>query len=227
MFELAERLNRLEKLIDRQELRGIDSDQILIMNGVSWRVYEGLLESLQDSSEFRVAYLEGILKIMSPSRRHESEKKRIALLLEAYFMEMGVDFYPLGSTTFREQSVSRGIEPDECYCIDSEKAVPDIAIEVVVTSGATPRHLRALGNAHQESGGVNSLEIYQGLKVPEVWFWQKDVFSLYSLQEDGYQEIKRSLFLPELDFELLAGYVLSSAKPKDILFEFRQRLKNN
>ncbi len=210
MFELAERLNRLEQLIDRQELRSIDSDQILIMNGVSWQVYEGLLESLQDSPEFRVMYLEGTLKIMSSSRRHESDKKRIALLLETYFLEMGVDFYPLGSTTFREQSVARGIEPDECYCIDSEESVPDIAIEVVVTSG-----------------GISSLEIYQGLKVPEVWFWQKGSFSLYSLQENNYQEVKHSQFLPELDFELLASYILSSAKPKDILLEFRKRLENS
>ncbi|ERT06032.1 restriction endonuclease family protein [Lyngbya aestuarii BL J] len=214
------------------------------MDGVNWQIYEGLLETLQDSSEFRVTYLEGTLEIMSPSRRHESEKKRIALLLETYFMETEVDFYPLGSTTFREQSISRGIEPDECYCINSEKSVPDIAIEVVITSGAIPRHLRALaqtrdlavsvesevckrGNAHQESGGINSLEIYQGLKVPEVWFWQKGKFSLYSLRENGYEEIYRSQFLPELDFELLASYIRSSAKPKDILLEFRQRLKNS
>ncbi|MEB3280040.1 MAG: Uma2 family endonuclease [Lyngbya sp.] len=208
MFELAERLNRLQKLIDKPELRAIDSDQILIMDGVNWQIYEGLLETLQDSSEFRVTYLEGTLEIMSPSRRHESEKKRIALLLETYFMEAEVDFYPLGSTTFREQSISRGIEPDECYCINSEKSVPDIAIEVVITSG-----------------GINSLDIYRGLKVPEVWFWQKGKFSLYSLQNNRYEEISRSQFLPELDFELLASYIQSSAKPKDILLEFRQRLK--
>ncbi len=210
MFELAERLNRLEQLIDQQELQAIDSDQTLIMNGVTWRVYEGLLESLQDSPEFRVMYLEGTLKIMSPSRRHESEKKRIAMLLETYFMEMDIDFYPLGSTTFRKQSIARGIEPDECYCINSEKSVPDIAIEVVVTSG-----------------GINSLEIYQGLKVPEVWFWQKSQFFLYSIQENGYDKISRSQFLPDLDFELLASSIRSSAKPKDILLEFRQKLKHS
>ncbi len=209
MFELVERLNRLEQLIDQQKLQAIDSDQILMMNGITWQVYEGLLDSLQDSHEFRVKYLEETLEIMSPSRRHESEKKRIALLLETYFMEMDVDFYPLGSTTFRKQSVARGIEPDECYCINSEKSVPDIAIEVVVTSG-----------------GINSLDIYQGLKVPEVWFWQKGQFSLYALQDNNYQAISRSQFLPELDFNILASYILSSAKPKDLLMEFRQRLQN-
>jgi Uma2 family endonuclease len=210
MFKLIERLNKLEQFIDSQDFYSIDSDQILIMNSVSWKIYENLLNSLQDSPEFRIKYLEETLEIMSPSRRHESDKKRIALLIETYFIEKDIDFYPLGSTTFREQSVARGIEPDECYCIHSEKSVPDIAIEVVITSS-----------------GINSLDVYQGLNVPEVWFWQTGKFSLYSLQENGYQEIERSQFLPELDFELLADYVLSSAKPKDILSEFRQRLKNS
>lgn len=209
MFELAGRLNRLEKLLDRAQLSAIDSDQIVIINGVSWQIYESLLESLQDSSEFRVSYLDGILRIMSPSRRHESEKKRIAMLLETYFIERAIDFYPLGSTTFRERSVARGIEPDECYCIDSEKSVPDIAIEVVVTSG-----------------GIDSLDIYKGLNVPEVWFWKNGSFSLYCLRENDYKECDRSQFLPDLDLELLASYVFSPAKPKDILFEFRQQLKS-
>lgn len=181
-----------------------------MMNGVSWKIYENLLNSLQDSPEFRIKYLEETLEIRSPSRRHESDKKRIALLIETYFIEKDIDFYPLGSTTFREQSVARGIEPDECCCINSEKSVPDIAIEVVITSG-----------------GINSLEVYQGLNVPEVWFWQKGKFSLYSLQKDGYQLIERSQFLPDLDCNLLADYVLSAAQPKEILLEFRQRLKSS
>jgi Uma2 family endonuclease len=143
MFELAERLNRLEKIIDSQDLQAINSDHIFIMNAVSWQIYEGLLDSLQDSPEFKIKYLAETLEIMSPSRRHEAEKKRMALLIEAYFMAMDIDFYPLGSTTFRKQSIARGIEPDECYCIDSEKSIPDIAIEVVITSGATLRQCTA------------------------------------------------------------------------------------
>jgi hypothetical protein len=81
-------------------------------------------------------------------------------------------------------------------------------------------------NAHQESGGINSLEIYQGLKVPEVWFWQNSQFSLYSLQENGYIKMSQSQFLPDLNFELLTDYMLSSAKIKDLLKDFRQKLQN-
>jgi Uma2 family endonuclease len=54
-----------------------------------------------------------------------------------------------------------GFEPielnDECYCIGTEKEFPDIALEVIVTSG-----------------GVDNLEVYKRLGIKEVWFWQSD-----------------------------------------------------
>jgi hypothetical protein len=34
----------------------------------------------------------GTLEIMSPSRRHEFNKKIIALLIESYFLETDIDF---------------------------------------------------------------------------------------------------------------------------------------
>lgn len=200
--------NLLKILANYPELQ-IDCEQVFISNEVSWQVYESLLESIGDDYPgISITYLEGTLEIMSPSRRHEFNKKIIALLIESYFLETDIDFYPLGSTTFREQTVARGIEPDECYCINSEKSVPDIAIEVVVTSG-----------------GINSLEVYKGLKVPEVWFWENNQFSLYHLQNEVYEAISQSRFLPKLDLSLLASYVLSSDKPKNVILEFRQRVR--
>ncbi|MER3478501.1 MAG: hypothetical protein C4287_21110, partial [Leptolyngbya sp. ERB_1_2] len=39
---------------------------------------------------------------------------------------------------------------------------------------------------------------YQALGIPEVWFWQDGLFSLYHLRENGYERIQRSE-LPHLD----------------------------
>ncbi len=82
-----------------------------------------------------------------------------------------------------------------------------IAIAVVVTSG-----------------GINSLEVYKGLKIPEVWFWENNRFSLYHLQGGEYKVISQSKFLPELDFNLLASCLMSPAEPMDVVLEFRQRV---
>jgi Uma2 family endonuclease len=197
MLSIAEKLDDLQR-------HTTDSEQLLIMNDISWQLYESLLV---DNSSLRIAYLEGVLEIMSPSHRHEFIKTNIGRLVEVYFEETRTRFYGLGSTTFRQETVARGIEPDECYCINCEKPVPDIAIEVVVTSG-----------------GINSLEIYRGLKVPEVWFWEDNCFSLYCLDDGNYQAVATSRFLPQLDLSLLAGYVISP-EPMDAVIEFRQRIR--
>src|SRR5262245_65853858 len=60
-----------------------DPEEKFLTTGVSWNQYEDLLTKLGDRSRYRVTYLEGVLEIMSPSRRHEVWKKHISRLLEA------------------------------------------------------------------------------------------------------------------------------------------------
>lgn len=201
-------LELLERLISESDPRSEETEQCFVITGISWEQYEALLEDVGDDFPgLHITYLEGTLEIVSPSRKHERNKTNIGLLLEAYFEETRTRFYGLGSTTFRKRAKARGAEPDECYCIGSEKEFPDIAIEVVKTSG-----------------GVNKLEVYRGLEVPEVWFWKNDQFSVYRLRGEGYEQISRSEFLPNLDLELLATYVVYS-EPLDALSEFRAAIR--
>jgi Uma2 family endonuclease len=165
-------------------------EQRLILNNVSWQQYETLRTTLDDVPGLRMTYLEGTLEIMSPSPEHEVDKKAIARLIEIYALEMDIDLTGYGSTTFRKQAKARGLEPDECYCFGQLKEVPDIAIEVVLSSG-----------------GIDKLSVYQGLKVPEVWFWRNNQFTVYRLRQEGYELISRSEFLPKLDLSVLAQYV--------------------
>ena len=184
--------NLLEKITSRPEQR-------LILSGVSWQQYETLRSNLNDFPGLRMTYLEGTLEIMTPAPEHEMSKKAIARLLERYADDMDIKLHGLGSTTFRREAKARGLEPDECYCVGELKDIPDIAIEVVVSSG-----------------GIDKLAIYQGLGVPEVWFWKGGKFSVYSFREQGYEAIAKSEFLPELDLSLLARYVRPSDQPQAV-----------
>jgi hypothetical protein len=102
----------------------------------------------------------------------------------------------MGSTTLKKPERQAGGEPDESYCIGTDKEFPDLAIEVIVTSGS-----------------INRLELYRRLGVREVWFWQKNRLSLYHQREEtpasslldtaGYEPIQHSEVLPDLDLELL------------------------
>jgi Uma2 family endonuclease len=85
-----------------------------------------------------------------------------------------------------------GVEPDECYLLgaDQERTTPDLVIEVVWTSG-----------------GINKLEIYRRLEVPEVWFWKDDALCIYFLHGDRYLVSSVSKGLPKLDTALLTAFL--------------------
>ena len=181
------------------------AEQRLVLEGISWQQYEILLATLGDNfPNLRLNYLEGTLEIMTNSPEHEELKKVIGMLLEAYFQETRTRFHALGSTTFRKAMKLRGLEPDECYCLGTKKEFPDLAIEVVLTSGI-----------------VNKLEIYQGLGVTEVWQWQEGKFVIHHLRSTGYEQISNSELLPNLDIQLLASFV-NPTEQFDAVMTFRE-----
>ena len=186
-----------------------DPEERFITSGVSWQVYESILNSLGDSSSYRLAYLSGTLEIMSPSRSHEVDKENIGRLLEVYLEENRIPFWGLGSMTIRKEEQKAGKEPDKCYCIGTDKEIPDLAIEVIYTSG-----------------GVDVLEVYQRLGVKEVWFWQNKQFTIYCLQGDGYEEVSQSQLLSNLDLVLLSQYV-TIGEPLEAIIEWRKKVRVN
>lgn len=185
----------------------ITEDQRVILPSVSWQQYEGLLSTLGDYPGLRLLYLQGNLEIFMPSPEHEMLKKVIARLLDRYAEEVDIPLHGYGSTTFRLEAKARGLEPDECYCVQILKDVPDFAIEVNLTSG-----------------GVDKLAIYQGLGVPEVLIWQDKQLQLYDLRNGNVQIVTHSQFFPNLDVQLLADYIRPQDQPqavKDFLGKLR------
>jgi hypothetical protein len=51
---------------------------------VDWKGYQQLLAMRGECSVPRITYLAGLVELMSPSRYHEIDKKRLARLLEAW-----------------------------------------------------------------------------------------------------------------------------------------------
>lgn len=168
-------------------------DQIIVLRNIPWEQYDGLCKARKDSAGPRMAYLDGTLEIISPARKHEYEKKLIARLVETYGEEAGLSLNGFGSETFRKKAQDAGVEPDECYCVGPAKKFPDIAIEVIHTSG-----------------DLDKLEIYRRLKVTEVWFWQKERFWVYRLVGRRYALRERSELLPELELDELTRIVAAT-----------------
>ena len=191
----------------------ISGDQRVILHGVSWDEYDKLCELFAERSGVRMTYLQGALEIMVPSAEHERSKTLIARLIEAYADFFGIDLNGFGSTTYRRQAKERGLEPDECYVLgEAEKQVPDIAIEVVL------------------SHGIDKLEVYRGLGVPEVWSFERGRFTVYVLERNGdearYADHERSTLLPELDLKVLTTFV-SWTNQRQAVAAFREVLQGS
>ena len=184
------------------------SEQRVCLEGVSWQQYESLLSTLGDSfPALRLSYLCGTLELMTTSPLHEEIKKIIGMLIEAYFQETRTRFHAIGAATFRSMARERGLEPDECYCLEEKKAFPDIAVEVVLSSGI-----------------VDKLAIYEGLGIQEIWMWEDNRFTLYHLRPNGYEVVSASELLPECDINLLASYVKPQAQ-FDAVMDYRDELR--
>ena len=190
-----------------EQLQIDDPEERRLISAVSWGQYETLLADFESRPSYRITFLDGTLEIMAPSRRHEISAENIGRLLEAYLEEMRIRFWGLGSTTFRSAEQTGGAEADKSYNLGTEKDLPDLAIEVIVTSG-----------------GIDKLEVYRRLGVTEVWFFQDDAFVVYCLRGAAYEQTPASELLPALDLATLAEYAVRSA-PLEALIEYRRSVR--
>jgi len=168
----------------------LKEQQFLLPGYYTWEEFEKI-EALMTSPSLRITYLDGYIQLMTLGEEHEILKKAIAILLEAYFFELGINFIPVGSATRRSQEKGASFEPDESYYLGEKKENPDLAIEINITSGS-----------------IDKLEKYKRFQITEVWFWENNQLSLYRFRDDNYEQIDRSELLPELNVNLFASCVL-------------------
>lgn len=185
----------------------------LLFEGLTWREFKAV-EQLLDRPGYRLSFLDGTLEIRQmPGEPHETVKKRIAALLELYLLMAGFDFTPTGSMTLESETGSVKREADESYKLAPGRVRPDLAIEVVFTSG-----------------GLNKLESYKRLKISEVWFWDDGVLEVYHLRGEGkdleYEKLDRSEEVPGINLELFLSCI-NMANHVDALKTFQQGIKRD
>ncbi|WP_414621702.1 Uma2 family endonuclease [Calothrix sp. CCY 0018] len=179
--------------------------QRVLLQNVTWQEFETILEELGEHRAARIAYDNGMLEIMAPLPEHEDDKEIISDLVKALLEELDIEFRSLGSTTFKNQAMAQGIEADQCFYIQNESKIrgkrrldlsidppPDLALEIDVTSRTHP-------------------SIYQALKVPELWRFEKEKLQINILQDGVYIESTQSLNFPELPLiDVITQYLQQS-----------------
>ncbi len=161
-----------------------------LISNVSWEQFEEIDHSFADIAGIKFAYLDGTLEIMTISPEHEDAKATIGVLLEAYMRAKNIRFYRRGGPTLGRREQGARNEPDESYNLGTRKPYPDLAIEVVITSG-----------------GINKLEGYKRMGVPEVWVWEDGTLEIHLLRDDDYEKANHSELLLDLPIDIFCRYL--------------------
>ncbi|MGV0107170.1 putative restriction endonuclease domain-containing protein [Nostoc sp. DSM 114160] len=184
----------------------LPEEQHFFRHCLSWEQFKAIQASFENVSGVRLFYCDGVLEIVTLGKPHEAIKCLIAALLIIYFEVKGIEFFPSGSFS---QIIPKIVEyqADLSYCFGTNKPVPDLCIEVVITSGSPIK-----------------LQKYKLMQVPEVWCWEDGTIEVYYLREQEYEKVVKSEFLAELDLSLLNRCALLSS-PLEAIREFRQGIQ--
>ena len=183
----------------------IPPGQRVLLKNVTWQEFEEILEELGEHRAARIAYYREMLEILAPLPEHEDDKEIVGDLVKALLEELDIEFRSLGSTTFKNQAMQAGIEPDQCFYIKNESKIrgnkrldltvdppPDLALEVDITS-----------RTHSS--------IYEALQVPELWRFEKGKLQINLLRDGHYIESQSSSNFPKLPlFDVIPQYLEQS-----------------
>ena len=178
------------------------AEQRFLLRGMSWDFYTRLLEELDDRP-IRVTFDRGALELMSPSYRHERYGRLLGDLIGIIAEELGQRFLPGGSTTFRKEALNRGLEPDDCFYLQSIDAIlgkeeldlmidppPDLAVEIDMTRSSLDR-----------------MGIYAALGVPEIWRFDGSKLEAMILQRGGRYSAGASLAFPTVPLDGIVQFL--------------------
>jgi Uma2 family endonuclease len=191
------------------ELDKLELTESEVIYGVSWEMYESLVEKYWGENMPRLTYDSGIMEVeVVNSAEHEEESQNLSLLLQTILIELEVEHKCFGSTTFSKKTIRKGFEPDKCFYINSLEKIagksnfgieneipPDLIIEINRASSSVPR-----------------MPVFAAFGVKEVWRFNKDEVRFYNLEDKVYIETETSFALP----------ILSSKKATELLLESRK-----
>lgn len=182
----------------------------VILHKVSWQTYQALLADMGEHRAARLAYDRGILEIKMPSKLHELINRLLERIITTLTEELGMSILSLGSTTFDREEAGQGVEPDSCFYIQNAENVnpednqpplnlpPDLIVEVDITSSSRSR-----------------LHIYKIMRVPEIWRYNRQGFTILQLNGGEYVECESSLTFPKISVEFLRGLIEQGKQAKN------------
>lgn len=179
--------------------------QSIVLEDVSWDDYTRILYETEAAGlHTRITYDDGRMELMTTGDLHELVKSTMGRLLEVYALEMDIAIIPKGSLTCRRKALRKGLEPDECYYVNTQMPPvsrgeldlnryppPDFAIEVDISRSSIPRE-----------------PIYAALGIREVWRYDGQRVIVLHRGDDGkYARATASIAFPMLPIEIFEHHL--------------------
>lgn len=184
-------------------------EEHVILNGVSWKIYESLMKEHEDRSVPRFTYNQGCLEIYMPSQKHEKKAEFLTDIVKTFSEEREIELLSIRSTTFKKDDLEKGAEPDGCFYlqsydrvfgmqkIDLEQFPPDLVLEVDIFNPS-----------------IDRFPIYAEFKVPEIWRYTKDSVKIFVFENGKYREAAESIAFPKATGEMLTKLLAESKTEK-------------
>jgi Uma2 family endonuclease len=186
-------------------IRQPPEQQYFLLDNISWQTYEALRAEVGDR-HLRMTYDDGELEIMTTSFGHDHVGRWLGRLIVYLAVHLKRPICSGGSTTLKRAMRRKGLEADECFWIEHERAMrdkkewdvlvdppPDLAVEVEISCSV-----------------LNRLGIYAALGVPEIWRYDGDseTLEVLALGADGkYRKRSKSPAFPELPLKKFNAFV--------------------
>lgn len=183
------------------------------LQNVTWQTYQALLSDMGEHRAARLAYDRGTLEIKMPSKLHELLNRLLERIIVTLTEELDMEVLSFGSTTFDNEELKQGVEPDSYFYIQNASRVnptddsppkdfpPDLVVEVDITSSSKSR-----------------LSIYRVMEVAEVWRYRRNQLAILQLQEGEYVECESSSIFPTISGNVLNEF-LKQGKPLAITLD--------
>ncbi len=180
----------MTQLIDRPQPT---TDRAISHPDRSWAQFKLIQAGFSEVRGVKLAFYQGTIEILMPGQDHEIFSCIIGYLITTYLIDQGIEFVSTGAMDQEKTEAAFAQADDESFCLGGRKPIPDVAIEIVFTSG-TP----------------HNLEKYAALGVREVWFWQDGALAICHLGSAGYDRTDSSQLpgLTTLNIELLKRCIL-------------------
>ncbi|NEQ33091.1 MAG: Uma2 family endonuclease [Leptolyngbya sp. SIO4C5] len=180
-------------------------EQRVVFRSLSWPAYQQVLSAVGDNRAARLTYDCGLLEITMPLEDHEFYSELIGRFVYFLVSELGQKIKSLGSTTLEREDLKRAVEPDKAYYIQNQSQVagkkidldrdppPDLVIEVDIT--------------HTD---VDKLSLYAAMGVAEFWRYNGQLWRIYQLEGDRYQEVDLSPTFPRVPKQKLYDFLAAA-----------------